>query len=123
VTWLKQKYFASSDNRAEFFPVEWRSSLKLDGGNLPICCFFYLSLIKVSFQVSHSKNVVNSNKYGLLFSGYQGLVPQGKCDQSMKLTTNYLVPRLGMHGIPPLLPICLHVMVLKHRDSFDLPLS
>lgn len=31
VAWLKQKYFASSENRAEFFPVEWRSSLKLDG--------------------------------------------------------------------------------------------
>ncbi|XP_021941113.1 phospholipase DDHD1-like isoform X2 [Zootermopsis nevadensis] len=31
VTWLKQKYFASSENRVEFFPVEWRSSLKLDG--------------------------------------------------------------------------------------------
>lgn len=34
MTWLKQKYFASSENRVEFFPVEWRSSLKLDGGNL-----------------------------------------------------------------------------------------
>ncbi|XP_069684791.1 phospholipase DDHD1-like isoform X2 [Periplaneta americana] len=31
VAWLKQKYFSSSENRAEFFPVEWRSSLKLDG--------------------------------------------------------------------------------------------
>lgn len=31
VTWLKQKYFASSEYRAEFFPVEWRSSLILDG--------------------------------------------------------------------------------------------
>jgi hypothetical protein len=34
VTWLKQKYFAASEYRAEFFPVEWRSSLKLDGGNV-----------------------------------------------------------------------------------------
>ncbi|XP_071441965.1 phospholipase DDHD1-like isoform X2 [Hetaerina americana] len=32
VSWLKQKYFPSSSNlRIEFFPVEWRSSLKLDG--------------------------------------------------------------------------------------------
>lgn len=31
VTWLKQKYFSSSTYRAEFFPVEWRSSLTLDG--------------------------------------------------------------------------------------------
>lgn len=32
VMWLKKKYFASSKLRAEFFPVEWRSSLMLDGG-------------------------------------------------------------------------------------------
>ncbi|XP_033327758.2 phospholipase DDHD1 isoform X1 [Megalopta genalis] len=31
VDWLKQKYFPSSNYRVEFFPVEWRSSLKLDG--------------------------------------------------------------------------------------------
>ncbi|KAG8240300.1 hypothetical protein J437_LFUL014350, partial [Ladona fulva] len=32
VSWLKQKYFPSSSHlRIEFFPVEWRSSLKLDG--------------------------------------------------------------------------------------------
>ncbi|XP_066990985.1 phospholipase DDHD1 [Anabrus simplex] len=31
VAWVKQKYFQSSAHRAEFFPVEWRSSLKLDG--------------------------------------------------------------------------------------------
>ncbi|XP_043516714.1 phospholipase DDHD1-like isoform X2 [Frieseomelitta varia] len=32
VDWLKQKYFPNSNYRLEFFPVEWRSSLKLDGG-------------------------------------------------------------------------------------------
>ncbi|CAK9810627.1 Phospholipase DDHD1 [Anthophora quadrimaculata] len=32
VDWLKQKYFPNSNYRVEFFPVEWRSSLKLDGG-------------------------------------------------------------------------------------------
>ncbi|KAK1124434.1 hypothetical protein K0M31_006791 [Melipona bicolor] len=32
VDWLKQKYFPNSNYRIEFFPVEWRSSLKLDGG-------------------------------------------------------------------------------------------
>ncbi|XP_034942772.1 phospholipase DDHD1-like [Chelonus insularis] len=31
VDWCKQKYFPSSQFRVEFFPVEWRSSLKLDG--------------------------------------------------------------------------------------------
>ncbi|XP_046478246.1 phospholipase DDHD1 isoform X3 [Neodiprion pinetum] len=31
VDWLKQKYFPTLTHRAEFFPVEWRSSLKLDG--------------------------------------------------------------------------------------------
>ncbi|XP_011859855.1 PREDICTED: phospholipase DDHD1-like [Vollenhovia emeryi] len=31
VDWLKQKYFPNSKHREEFFPVEWRSSLKLDG--------------------------------------------------------------------------------------------
>ncbi|GLH06924.1 Protein retinal degeneration B [Gryllus bimaculatus] len=31
VTWLKQKYFSTMAHRAEFFPVEWRSSLTLDG--------------------------------------------------------------------------------------------
>ncbi|XP_012273270.1 phospholipase DDHD1 [Orussus abietinus] len=31
VDWLKQKYFPNSHHRVEFFPVEWRSSLKLDG--------------------------------------------------------------------------------------------
>ncbi|KAF4520881.1 hypothetical protein B566_EDAN010296 [Ephemera danica] len=31
VTWLQKKYFTKSEHRAEFFPVEWRSSLKLDG--------------------------------------------------------------------------------------------
>ncbi|XP_076641508.1 phospholipase DDHD1 isoform X1 [Halictus rubicundus] len=31
VDWLKQKYFPNSNYRVEFFPVEWRSSLKLDG--------------------------------------------------------------------------------------------
>ncbi|XP_026466349.1 phospholipase DDHD1-like isoform X2 [Ctenocephalides felis] len=30
VDWLKNKYFPSANQRAEFFPVEWRSSLKLD---------------------------------------------------------------------------------------------
>ena len=29
---MKQKYFPNSTHRIEFFPVEWRSSLKLDGG-------------------------------------------------------------------------------------------
>ena len=29
---MKQKYFPSCEHRIEFFPVEWRSSLKLDGG-------------------------------------------------------------------------------------------
>ncbi|KYN08226.1 Phospholipase DDHD1 [Cyphomyrmex costatus] len=33
VDWLKQKYFPNSKHRVEFFPVEWRSSLKLDGEN------------------------------------------------------------------------------------------
>jgi len=32
VDWLKQKYFPNSKHRVEFFAVEWRSSLKLDGG-------------------------------------------------------------------------------------------
>ncbi|KAG7204893.1 hypothetical protein KM043_005291 [Ampulex compressa] len=31
VDWLKRKYFPKSNHRVEFFPVEWRSSLKLDG--------------------------------------------------------------------------------------------
>ncbi|XP_044574971.1 phospholipase DDHD1-like [Cotesia glomerata] len=31
VDWCKQKYFPNSSHRVEFFPVEWRSSLKLDG--------------------------------------------------------------------------------------------
>ncbi|XP_071637489.1 phospholipase DDHD1 isoform X2 [Temnothorax longispinosus] len=31
VGWLRQKYFPNSKHRVEFFPVEWRSSLKLDG--------------------------------------------------------------------------------------------
>ncbi|XP_024936658.1 phospholipase DDHD1 isoform X2 [Cephus cinctus] len=31
VDWLKKKYFPNSTHRVEFFPVEWRSSLKLDG--------------------------------------------------------------------------------------------
>ncbi|XP_067214663.1 phospholipase DDHD1-like isoform X2 [Linepithema humile] len=31
VDWLKQKYFPNSQHRVEFFAVEWRSSLKLDG--------------------------------------------------------------------------------------------
>lgn len=31
VDWLKQKYFPNTKHRVEFFPVEWRSSLKLDG--------------------------------------------------------------------------------------------
>lgn len=31
VDWLKHKYFPNLTHRAEFFPVEWRSSLKLDG--------------------------------------------------------------------------------------------
>lgn len=31
VDWCKEKYFPSSKHRIEFFPVEWRSSLKLDG--------------------------------------------------------------------------------------------
>ncbi|KAK6633658.1 hypothetical protein RUM44_004265 [Polyplax serrata] len=32
VSWLKQKYFSNFPNhRAEFFPVEWRSNLQLDG--------------------------------------------------------------------------------------------
>ncbi|GAB1861552.1 Phospholipase DDHD1 [Camponotus japonicus] len=31
VDWLKQKYFPNSKHRVEFFAVEWRSSLKLDG--------------------------------------------------------------------------------------------
>lgn len=31
VDWLKRKYFPNSNHRVEFFPVEWRSSLKLDG--------------------------------------------------------------------------------------------
>lgn len=32
--WLKQKYFPNSKHRVEFFAVEWRSSLKLDGGKV-----------------------------------------------------------------------------------------
>ncbi|KAK3913402.1 Phospholipase DDHD1 [Frankliniella fusca] len=31
-SWLQTKYFPSSQHRAEFFPVEWRAHLKLDGG-------------------------------------------------------------------------------------------
>ncbi|XP_043278278.1 phospholipase DDHD1-like isoform X2 [Venturia canescens] len=31
VSWLERKYFPNSKHRVEFFPVEWRSSLKLDG--------------------------------------------------------------------------------------------
>lgn len=33
-SWLQTKYFptSTSQHRAEFFPVEWRASLKLDGG-------------------------------------------------------------------------------------------
>ncbi|KAK0181259.1 hypothetical protein PV327_003557 [Microctonus hyperodae] len=31
VDWCKQKYFVNSKHRVEFFPVEWRSLLKLDG--------------------------------------------------------------------------------------------
>jgi len=32
VSWLKQKYFMNyPHHRAEFFPVEWRSNLQLDG--------------------------------------------------------------------------------------------
>ncbi|CAB3360157.1 Hypothetical predicted protein [Cloeon dipterum] len=31
VTWLQNKYFPNSTDRPEFFPVEWRTSLKLDG--------------------------------------------------------------------------------------------
>ncbi|XP_059482116.1 phospholipase DDHD1-like isoform X1 [Neocloeon triangulifer] len=31
VTWLQKKYFPDSSDRPEFFPVEWRTALKLDG--------------------------------------------------------------------------------------------
>lgn len=39
--WLKERYFSNLvDERSEYFPVEWRSSLKLDGGiyslNIPL---------------------------------------------------------------------------------------
>uniref|UniRef100_A0A0C9RME8 DDHD1_3 protein n=1 Tax=Fopius arisanus TaxID=64838 RepID=A0A0C9RME8_9HYME len=31
VDWCRKEYFSSTAHRVEFFPVEWRSSLKLDG--------------------------------------------------------------------------------------------
>jgi len=32
VKWIKQKYFQGTDQRAEFFPVDWRSQCSFDGG-------------------------------------------------------------------------------------------
>ncbi|XP_050421113.1 phospholipase DDHD1-like isoform X2 [Adelges cooleyi] len=32
VKWIKQKYFQGSQQRAEFFPVDWRSTCNFDGG-------------------------------------------------------------------------------------------
>lgn len=49
VATLKEKYFPESNQRAEFFPVEWRSNLVLDGGKseryLTLCavCFVFRS--------------------------------------------------------------------------------
>jgi hypothetical protein len=50
--WLKKKYFASSKLRAEFFPVEWRSSLALDGGR-----WLDSLLKKSSKQIDHGENI------------------------------------------------------------------
>lgn len=33
VKWIKQKYFQGTEQRAEFFPVDWRSQCSFDGGN------------------------------------------------------------------------------------------
>lgn len=32
VKWIKQKYFQGTEQRAEFFPVDWRSQCSFDGG-------------------------------------------------------------------------------------------
>ncbi|VVC43158.1 Hypothetical protein CINCED_3A011463 [Cinara cedri] len=32
VKWIKQKYFLGTEQRAEFFPVDWRSQCSFDGG-------------------------------------------------------------------------------------------
>lgn len=62
--WLKQKYFTNLNYRMEFFPVEWRSSLKLDGGD---GVFFLIEYYKVnSFSVVFSDIVDAITPYSVL---------------------------------------------------------
>ncbi|KAL1137611.1 hypothetical protein AAG570_009307 [Ranatra chinensis] len=46
VTVLKEKYFPGSSQRVEFFPVEWRSSLTLDGGTVDAITPLHVKMLR-----------------------------------------------------------------------------
>ena len=60
VGWLQRKYFPNSTHRVEFFPVEWRSSLKLDGGKSWRILFIFQPSSTVLQLISHGLDIVDA---------------------------------------------------------------
>jgi hypothetical protein len=52
----------------------------------------------------------------VLYSGYQWLFPRGRRAKAQKFTTNLFIAKIKNVGSP----VCLHGIVLKHRDKFTL---
>ena len=82
------------------------------------CTFFLSRLDGPGFKFRQGREIffppkpsrLATGPRSLLFKGYRVSV-SGLNDWGVKLTTNYLVPRIGMGGAVPLLPLCVQVQI------------
>ncbi|KAF6209225.1 hypothetical protein GE061_014970 [Apolygus lucorum] len=79
VATLKEKYFPESNQRAEFFPVEWRSNLVLDGGTVDAI---------TPPHIKYLRQVLNTSAMDIMYYTspiYCGEIQEGVADEMNRL--------------------------------------
>lgn len=114
VDWLKQKYFPNSNYRVEFFPVEWRSSLKLDGGIVEAI---------TPFSVVSIRHLLNTSAMDILYYTsplYGGEVRAGLQKELNRLYLMFASRHPGWMGPDTRPPSPETQEVLKQRLQFPI---
>lgn len=78
VKWIKQKYFQGTEQRAEFFPVDWRSQCSFDGGNIfyekRTLAYYYKLLLNLGLveqitplNLKNIRQILNSSAMDIMY--------------------------------------------------------
>ncbi|XP_050444035.1 phospholipase DDHD1-like [Adelges cooleyi] len=92
VKWIKQKYFQGSQQRAEFFPVDWRSTCNFDGGLVETI---------TPLNLKNIRQLLNSSAMDIMYytSSVYGQEIQNSLAQELNRLHSKFVERHPQHDI------------------------